>query len=107
MTNYPYLSIAKFAEFVQLKDYRAPTKKEYVRYLLRFADRLERDPATASEDDLRRYFLFLREHKKFGGSAMKLALCPAFGIDPQPRSIVAVCALEKNRPPPASGRATT
>jgi site-specific recombinase XerD len=75
MNTYPYLCIAKFAEFVQLKDYRPPTKKEYVRYLLRFADQLQRDPATASQDDLRRYFLFLREHKKFGGSAMKLARC--------------------------------
>jgi site-specific recombinase XerD len=72
---YTYPSISKFAQFVQLKDYRQPTKKEYVRYLLRFADHLQRDPATASEDDLRRYYLFLRQHKKFGPSAMKLAKC--------------------------------
>jgi site-specific recombinase XerD len=70
-----YLSIAKFSDFVQLKDYRQPTKKEYVRYVRRFADHLQRDPASATEDDLRRYFLFLRQHKKFGGSAMKLAKC--------------------------------
>jgi integrase/recombinase XerD len=73
--NTTYPSIAKFAEFVQLKDYRAPTKKEYVRYLLRFADHLQRDPACASEDDLRRYYLFLRQHKKLGASAMKVAKC--------------------------------
>jgi hypothetical protein len=72
---YPYPSISKFAQFVQLKDYRQPTKKEYVRYLLRFADHLQRDPATATQDDLRRYYLFLRQHKKFGPSAMKLAKC--------------------------------
>lgn len=70
-----YPSIAKFAQFVQLKDYRPPTKKEYVRYLLRWADHLQRDPATAAEDELRAYFLFLRQHKKLGGSAMKLARC--------------------------------
>ena len=70
-----YLSIAKFSDFVQLKDYRQPSKKEYVRYVRRFADHLQRDPASATEDDLRRYFLFLRQHKKFGGSAMKLAKC--------------------------------
>jgi integrase/recombinase XerD len=74
MTN-TYPSIAKFQQLVQLKDYRPPTKEEYGRYLLRFADHLQRDPATASEDDLRRYYLFLREHKKFGGSAMKVAKC--------------------------------
>jgi integrase/recombinase XerD len=68
-------SIAKFSDFVQLKDYRPPTKKEYVRYVRRFADHLQRDPASATQDDLRRYYLFLRQHKKFGGSAMKLAKC--------------------------------
>jgi hypothetical protein len=47
-TTYP--SIAKFQQLVQLKDYRPPTKKEYVRYVLRLADHLQRDPASASED---------------------------------------------------------
>ena len=70
-----YPSIAKFADLVQLKDYRPPTKKEYVRYLRRFADHLRRDPASATEDDLRRYYLFLRQQKHFGGSAMKVAKC--------------------------------
>ena len=32
-TNYP--SITKFQELVELKDYRKPTKKEYVRYVHR------------------------------------------------------------------------
>ena len=75
MTNYPYPSIAKFADLVQLKDYRPPTKKEYVRYLLRLADHLQRDPAGATEDDVRRYYLFLRQQKHFGPSAMKVAKC--------------------------------
>lgn len=73
--TYTYACIAKFAEFVQLKDYRPPTKKEYVRYVRRFADHLRRDPAAASQDDVRRYYLFLRQHKKFGASAMKVAKC--------------------------------
>jgi integrase len=33
------------------------------------------DPATLTEDQLRAYYLFLRQEKKFGGSAMKLARC--------------------------------
>ena len=46
-TNVP--SIATFAAFVQLKDYRPPTKKEYVRYLRRNVgnmkmDRLQTEP---------------------------------------------------------------
>ena len=37
-TNYP--SIAKFQQHVPLKDYRPKTKKEYVRYVRRLADRI-------------------------------------------------------------------
>ena len=33
MTKPTHPSIAKFADFVQLKDYRQPTKDEYVRYV--------------------------------------------------------------------------
>jgi site-specific recombinase XerD len=68
-------SISKFAAFVQLKDFRAPTKKEYVRYVRRLGDHYQCDPASLTEDQLRAYFLFLRQDKKFGGSAMKLARC--------------------------------
>jgi len=38
-------SITKFAAFVQLKDFRAPTKKEYVRYVRRLGDHYQCDPA--------------------------------------------------------------
>jgi integrase/recombinase XerD len=68
-------SLAKFADFVHLKDYRQPTKDECVRYLRKLAEHFRCDPATLTEDQLRAYFLFLRQEKKFGGSAMKLARC--------------------------------
>ncbi|HNB46849.1 MAG TPA: tyrosine-type recombinase/integrase [Burkholderiaceae bacterium] len=68
-------SIAKFTDFVQLKDYRQPTKDEYVRYVRKLAEHHRADPATLTEDQLRAYFLFLRQEKRFGGSAMKLARC--------------------------------
>ena len=68
-------SIAKFAAFVELKDFRPPTKKEYLRYLRKLGEHYACDPAALSEDQLRAYFLFLRQEKKFGGSAMKLARC--------------------------------
>jgi site-specific recombinase XerD len=68
-------SLAKFTDFVQLKDYRQPTKDEYVRYVRKLAEHYQCDPATLTEDQLRAYFLFLRQEKKFGGSAMKLARC--------------------------------
>ena len=73
MTDHP--SITKFRQLVELKDFRPPTKKEYVRYLRKLGEHYACDPATLSEDQLRAYFLFLRQEKKFGGSAMKLARC--------------------------------
>jgi integrase/recombinase XerD len=70
-----YASIDKFTAFVELKDFRPPTKKEYVRYLRKLGEHYQGDPATLTEDQLRAYFLFLRQEKKYGGSAMKLARC--------------------------------
>ena len=68
-------SLAKFSAFVQLKDFRAPTKKEYVRYVRRLGDHYQCDPALLTEDQVRTYFLELRQVRKFGGSAMKVAKC--------------------------------
>jgi integrase/recombinase XerD len=73
ITTYP--SLSKFTAFVELKDFRAPTKKEYVRYVRKLGDHYQCDPATLSEDQVRAYFLFLRQEKHYGGSAMKLARC--------------------------------
>ena len=75
MINSTVPSIATFAAFVQLKDYRQPTKKEYVRYVRRLGDHYDCDPATLSEDQIRAYYLELRQVRKFGGSAMKIAKC--------------------------------
>src|SRR5437016_6125802 len=55
--NYP--SISKFQQFVELKDYRAPTKKEYVRNVCKLAEHFQCDPVTLTENHLREYFLFL------------------------------------------------
>ena len=69
--NYP--SITKFQELVELKDYRKPTKKEYVRYVRKLAEHFQCDPATLTEDQIRQYFIFLREHKQYSRSPMKMA----------------------------------
>ena len=54
---------------------RQPTRDEYVRYVRKLGEHYACDPATLTEEQLRAYFLFLRQEKKFGGSAMKLARC--------------------------------
>ncbi len=41
-------SLAKFAAFVELKDFRPPTKKEYVRYLRKLGEHYACDPAALS-----------------------------------------------------------
>ena len=68
-----YPSITKFQEFVELKDYRPPTKKEYVRYVRKLAEHFGCDPLTLTEDQLRQYFLFLRQEKHYSRSPMKAA----------------------------------
>jgi site-specific recombinase XerD len=72
-SNHTYPSIAKFQQFVELKDYRPPTKKEYVRYVRKLAEHFAADPLSLSEDQVRQYFLFLRQEKHYARSAMKAA----------------------------------
>ena len=69
--NYP--SIAKFQQLVELKDYRPPTRKEYARYVRKLAEHVQCDPATLTENQVREYFLFLRQHKHYKRSPMKAA----------------------------------
>ncbi len=66
-------SIAKFQQFVELKDFRPSTQKEYVRYVRKLAEHFGSDPLTLSEDQLRAYFLFLREEEHYTRSPMKAA----------------------------------
>src|SRR5437660_6328219 len=47
ITNYP--SITQFQQHVELKDFRKPTKKEYVRYVRKLAEHFQCDPATLTE----------------------------------------------------------
>ena len=74
MKHYPsFASIEQFRSLVELKDYRPATKKEYVRYLRKLAEHCQCDPATLCEEQVREYFLFLRQQKRYGRSAMTIA----------------------------------
>ena len=66
------VSIQQFQQLVELKDYKPPTKKEYVRCLRKLAEHYQRDPATLTQDQLRAYFLFLRQDKQVSGSALSI-----------------------------------
>jgi integrase/recombinase XerD len=71
MTNYTHPSILKFNQLVELKDYRPPTKKEYVRCVWKLAEHFDCDPASLSENQVRQYFLFLRQEMQVSASVMK------------------------------------
>jgi len=71
MTNYTHPSVLKFKQLVELKDYRLPTKKEYVRYVWKLAEHFDCDPASLSENQVRQYFLFLRQELQASASVMK------------------------------------
>jgi site-specific recombinase XerD len=71
MINYP--SMSQFQRLVELKDYRPATKKEYVRYVRKLAEHFQCDPATLCENQIRQYFLFLRQHKHYKPAPMKAA----------------------------------
>ena len=68
-----YPSILKFQQLVELKDYRPATKKEYLRYVCKLAKHFQCDPATLRENQIREYFLFLRQHKHYKAAPMKAA----------------------------------
>jgi integrase/recombinase XerD len=69
--NHP--SISQFQQFVELKDYRPATKKEYVRNVRKLAEHFQGDPATLTENQIRQFFLFLRQHKHYKAAPMKAA----------------------------------
>ncbi len=71
ITNYP--SITQYQQLVELKDYRPATKYEYVRMVRKLAEHFKGDPATLSENQLREYFVYLRQEKHWQGSAMTQA----------------------------------
>jgi integrase/recombinase XerD len=73
MIKLNYSSIHQFQQFVELKDYRPATKKEYVRYVRKLAEHFQCDPARLCENQIRQYFLFLRQHKHYKHSPMKAA----------------------------------
>jgi integrase/recombinase XerD len=71
MNNTYPSSIDQFKQYVQLRDYRPATKKEYVRCAWKLAEHFDCDPAALTESQLRQYFLFLREELQCSPSVMK------------------------------------
>ena len=65
----------RMGEDMRLRDFRPRTQEGYSLAVRLFLDRVQLEPETITEEDLRRYFLYLREEKKAAPSSITIALC--------------------------------
>src|SRR5690606_5158159 len=50
----------KMSEDMRLRDFRARTQEAYLLAVRQFLDKVKSEPETLTDEDVRRYFLFLR-----------------------------------------------
>jgi site-specific recombinase XerD len=62
------------SEDMRLRDFRPRTQEAYLLVVRQFIDRLGREPGALTDDDVRKYFLFLREEKKSAPSTINIAV---------------------------------
>jgi site-specific recombinase XerD len=62
-------------EDLQLKGYSEKTQKMYVSAVRQLCEHFEKTPAKITEEDLRSYFLYGKNHKKWSRSTSTVALC--------------------------------
>jgi len=65
----------RFIEDMQLRGYSARTQEAYTRAVRQLAQRYHRSPDKLSEEDLRQYFLYLANEKKWARASTTIALC--------------------------------
>jgi integrase/recombinase XerD len=66
--------IQRFAEDLKLARKSERTVQSYCRALRKLSEYLGHDPNQASEDDVRKYLLFITEEKKWSSSTVNVAL---------------------------------
>ena len=60
---------------LKLAGYSERTQEAYVASVRKLAEHYSRSPDLISEDDLRRYFLYLKDEKKLKRGSITVALC--------------------------------
>jgi integrase len=65
---------SRMSEDLRLRDYSASTQEAYLLVVRQLVEWVGREPATWTEDDVRHYFLYLREDKKAAPSSINVAL---------------------------------
>jgi hypothetical protein len=64
----------RMSEDMRLRDFRPRTQEGYALAVRQFLDRMAREPATLTDEDVRVYFLYLREDKKLAPSSINIAV---------------------------------
>lgn len=64
----------RMSEDMRLRDFRPRTQEGYALAVRQFLDRMQRAPETLTDEDVRGYFLYLREDKKLAPSSINLAV---------------------------------
>ena len=65
----------RMIEDMQLRGYSARTQEAYARAVRQLAEYFHRSPDQVSEEELRRYFVYLANEKKFARTTTTIALC--------------------------------
>jgi site-specific recombinase XerD len=64
----------RMSEDMRLRDFRPRTQEGYLLAVRQFMDRVAREPETITDEDVRAYFLYLREDKKLAPSTINIAV---------------------------------
>ena len=65
--------LIRFQQDLQLNGLKERTQQSYVRNVRKFSEFLKRDPDSASEDDLRRYLLYINNDAHWSSSTINVA----------------------------------
>src|SRR2546430_85781 len=65
----------RMIECLQLRGLSARTQESYVRAVRQLAEHYHKSPDLISEEELRQYFLYLKNVKKYSRSSTTVALC--------------------------------
>lgn len=64
----------RMSEDMRLRDFRPRTQEGYALAVRQFLDRMQRPPEGLTDEDVREYFLYLREDKKLAPSTINIAV---------------------------------
>lgn len=90
----------RMSEDMRLHDFRPRTQEGYALAVRLFFDWVQKQPAKVVEDDVRRYFLYLREEKKQAPSTINVAVCAMrfFFVETMQRDWAIFDLLRVNKP---------